>query len=308
MGRRCEEFVGVAVFHDAAGVHHGDGVGDPACGGQVVRDEHDGGAVVAATAQQVEGVVDQRPVQPGGGLVGDEQRRVGCQRERGDQALRHAAGQLVGVAVQVRRVEPDVDSEVVGVGAVTAVRPQRLGEQSPSGADRVQGGGRALRDQPDPTPAYPPGQVALAAGDQVDRVGAGVVQHGVAGGRGVAGQEAEQGVGQDGLAAAGLAHDGQQFAGPDGEAEIADRAHACVPEPELDAEAVDGEQRPGHHGAGRRRSGNGFGGGHRCSSARTRGSRRSRQRAARTAMARVTTTMTAPGARLAHQAPVSSDP
>ena len=135
-----------------------------------MRDEHDGGAVVAAAAQQVEGVVDQRPVQAGGGFVGDEQRRVGRQRERGDQTLGHATGQFVGVAVQVGRVEPDVDGEPVGVGAVAAVRPQRLGEQSPSGADRVEGGGRALRDQPDPASAYAAGQVALARGDQVDRV------------------------------------------------------------------------------------------------------------------------------------------
>ena len=70
-------------------------------GGEVVGDEQDGATVVDEAAQLVEGAVDQRRVEAGGGFVGEQQRRVAGQGEGGDDALRHAAGQLVRVAVQV---------------------------------------------------------------------------------------------------------------------------------------------------------------------------------------------------------------
>ncbi|MBM7785946.1 hypothetical protein JOD67_002626 [Tenggerimyces flavus] len=60
-----------------------------------MRDHEHGGAVVGEPAQGVGGPFDQRAVQAGGGLVGEDDLRAASQREREDHALRHPAGQLV---------------------------------------------------------------------------------------------------------------------------------------------------------------------------------------------------------------------
>ena len=169
--------------------HDRDGVGDPAGGGEVVGDEQDGGAGVAAAAQQVEGVVGQRPVEAGGGFVGEQQRRVRGEGEGGDQALGHAAGEFVGVTVEVGGVETDIGGEPVGGGgrggAGVPVRAQGLDQLPSTGTHPGQRGGGALRDQADDPATYLPGEVPFAAAEQVDRAGGGAA--GLPGGGGVTG-------------------------------------------------------------------------------------------------------------------------
>ena len=86
-----------------------------------------------------------------------------------------------------------------------AVRAQRLGELGAGGAHRGEVRGRALRDEPDAPPAHLPGEHPLRRGEQVERRRARLLQPGRPGDGGVAGQQAEQGVRQHRLAAAGLA-------------------------------------------------------------------------------------------------------
>ena len=101
---------------------------------------------------------------------------------------------------------------------------QGLGEQAAAGADRGEGGGGALRDQRDAPAAYLAGESPLAAAQQIDPA----VQLCPAGDGGVAGQQAEQGVGEHGFAAAGLADHGEQLAGLDGQGEVGDGVHDGV--------------------------------------------------------------------------------
>src|SRR5690606_41310454 len=70
-----EEALRLGQLDDAARVHDGHLVGDLFGGAQVVGDEQDGAALVAQPPQLGHGGVDERPVQAGGGLVGDDQRR-----------------------------------------------------------------------------------------------------------------------------------------------------------------------------------------------------------------------------------------
>lgn len=101
MGPGAEEGARVGEFDDAARVHDRDPVGDALGGGQVVRDHQQGVAVVHVAAQFVDRAVHQVAVQAGGRFVGEQQRGVADQRERGRGALGQPAGQFVRVAVEM---------------------------------------------------------------------------------------------------------------------------------------------------------------------------------------------------------------
>ena len=104
VGGPVEERVGVGGLDDPPRVHHRDAVGHLADDAEVVRDEQD--AHVEVAAQPVEQLEDLRlhgDVEGGRRLVGDEQ--LGLQRDghRDQQALPHAAGELVRVGVDPAR-------------------------------------------------------------------------------------------------------------------------------------------------------------------------------------------------------------
>ena len=82
------------------GIHHGDAVGGLGDHAHVVGDQHHGGAVLAAEPlQQRDDLRLHRHIERGGRLVGDDQFRLGGERERKHHALAHAAGELVRIGV-----------------------------------------------------------------------------------------------------------------------------------------------------------------------------------------------------------------
>ena len=84
-----------------AGVHDGDVVADVGDHAEVVADDdHRQAGVADQRAQQAEDLGLHGDVEGGGGLVGDQQLRLAGERQRDADALRHAAGQLVRVALQ----------------------------------------------------------------------------------------------------------------------------------------------------------------------------------------------------------------
>ena len=103
-----------ADLGDAAGIHDGDPVrrlGDHA---HVVGDEHDGGAVLAPEAlQERDDLRLHRDVERGRRLVGDDELGLGAERERDHDALAHAAGELVRIAVDapLRRRDADLGEQ-----------------------------------------------------------------------------------------------------------------------------------------------------------------------------------------------------
>ncbi len=79
---------------------HGDVVGHLGDHAEIVGDQDDGGAGVAAqAAHQVEDLRLDGDVERGGRLVGDQQPRAAGQRHGDHGALAHAAGQLVRIVV-----------------------------------------------------------------------------------------------------------------------------------------------------------------------------------------------------------------
>ena len=98
---RMDHGIDRSDLDDPARVHHRDavaGLGDHA---HVVGDEHDRGAVLLAEAlQQRNDLRLDRDVERGGRLVGDDQARLAGKRQGDDDALAHAAGELVRILVE----------------------------------------------------------------------------------------------------------------------------------------------------------------------------------------------------------------
>jgi hypothetical protein len=95
-----------ADLDDAPGVHDRDAVGGLGDHAHVVRHQHHRGAVVAAQAlQHLDDLRLDRHVERRRRLVGDDELRLRGERERDDDALAHAARELVRVVVD-RRAAP----------------------------------------------------------------------------------------------------------------------------------------------------------------------------------------------------------
>lgn len=238
--------------------------------------------------QFVHRTVHQLPVETGGRLVGEQQRRVTDQGQGGRGALGEAAGELVGMEVEVvlgksgplgRRQDRVLEPR-------SAPYPLQLGyylaQLRANGAYGREVGGRALGHEADP--AAPDGayQGAFVGGEEVQ-----IAQKRLARGLRVAGEQAEEGRGEDGLAAAALAEQGEALAGQDVEARVGDRGDgAAVRHEETHRQAAYGQDGGRHC--------------HSMSSDRRRGLIRSRQAPASPATARVGTMMRRPGKSVGH--------
>ena len=234
-----------ADLDDPAGVHHGDAVGGLGDHAHVVGDQHHRGAVVAAEAlQELDDLRLDRDVERGGGLVGDDEARVGAEGEGDHHALAHPAGELVRVVVDapLGRRDADLPQQLDGTGArLGRVHRQvlfdRLGDLAPDGVERIQRRERVLEDRPD----APAADLAhLLAGEIVD---AGAFQQDLAPGDspGALEQADDRGAG-DRLARARFAHHPQHLARRDVEAHVIDGDQGSAPGVELDAEVFDLEE------------------------------------------------------------------
>ena len=141
-----------AGFDDVAGVHDRDPVrllGDQR---EVVGDQHHRHVVLGAqAAQQRHDLRLHRDVQRGGGFVGDQHAGIQRHRHRDQEALPHAAGELVRVGVQPGLGLRDADARhqfdglALGfLGLHALVDPERLGELGTDGVERVERGERVL--------------------------------------------------------------------------------------------------------------------------------------------------------------------
>ena len=110
--------VGGAALDDGAVAHDRDIVGDRADDGEVVADEEAGEAVLLLQpADQLEDPGLDGDVESAGGFVGDEQLGVEGEGAGDGDALALAAGELVGEAGGVRRLEVDRLEQLGDAGA-----------------------------------------------------------------------------------------------------------------------------------------------------------------------------------------------
>ena len=129
----AEDLAHDGALDDASVAHDGDVVGHISDDGHVVGDEEDRHALVPGQgAQQVEDPRLDGDVERGGGLVGDEDRRVAGHGQGDAGALQLAAGELVGVGAG-DALEHFTIGMVSTVGAVGTVLPARTAAQPHSG-------------------------------------------------------------------------------------------------------------------------------------------------------------------------------
>ena len=208
---------------DTAGIHHRHPVGGLGDHAHVVGDQHDAGAVlVAETAEQRGDLGLDRDIERGGRLVGDDQLRLGGERQRNDDPLAHPARELVRLMVDPlgRRRDADLGQQVDRTGTG---RPAAQAEMQADGLDqllsdreeRVQRGQRILEDRADLAAAHllhrpvaepvdaPAADVDLARGDAPRRL-----------------EQPQNGKPGHRLAGAGIADDAQDFAGRDAERDV----------------------------------------------------------------------------------------
>ena len=147
-----------ADLGDPARIHHRDPIGGFGDHAHVVSDQHHRRAVIAPEA------LDQRDdlrlhgdVERGGRLVGDDQFRLGADRQRDHDALAHAAGELVRVGVDpfLRRRDADLGQKIDGALARRGLRkahvgPDRLDDLVADPVERIEAGQRILEDHADP--------------------------------------------------------------------------------------------------------------------------------------------------------------
>ena len=239
---RMSQDRGRGTFLDhAARVHHGDPVGDRADDQDVVAHVDDREARLAA--QAIDLGEDPRlgdDVETGRRLVHDDDRRRADDRDGDGEPLLLTAGELVHEAPLERPVAGQIDAlQHVGhrelpIGALGVVA-EHLGDLVADAERWVEGGGGILRDVGDELSPRPPKR-ALRLREQL------LVTHGDRPALDLRPRPrvCEQGEGRRRLAAARLADDPEDLAGPHRERDVLDDRR---PSDELDPQLVDIEHR-----------------------------------------------------------------
>jgi hypothetical protein len=212
-----------------------------------VRDEQDAHPdPVPHRDQQLEDLRLDRHVQRGRRLVGDEDLRLARERHRDHHALAHPTGELVRIGVHPppRVGDPDHLEHLDGTRggrppAAAAVAPHRLADLVPDGERGVQARHRLLEDHGDLVAAHV-AQRPLVQGREVAILEPDASPRPPARrGR----DQAEDGQPGHGLAGAGLADEPDDLAFGHRERHVAHDVGPAVVGREVDAEAVDVQQR-----------------------------------------------------------------
>ena len=210
-----EDLLGGAALAVGAGVHDHDLIAHLGDDAQVVGDHDDGHAqLLLERLHELEDLGLDGDVERRGGLVGDQD--IGLARERhGDHdALAHAAGVLVRVLLHALLGVVDADEaqhldRTVPCLPLVAVGVERdgLDELVPDGVGGVQRGHRVLEDDRDLVAAHIAHDLLARTHEllpvELDGTGDDLT---------CGGEDLHDGVGGDGLAGTGLAHDAEDLA------------------------------------------------------------------------------------------------
>ena len=248
-----------APLGDPAGVHDGDVVRRLGDHPKVVGDQDDGRPVrLLEVADQVEDLSLHRHVERGRRLVGDQDLGVEGERHGDHDALSHAAGELVRVAVDSLGCarDPDLPERFERAAPRDSLRDvlvslDRLDDLPPHLVERMERRQRILEDHRDALSADVP-QLVRRKGQKVEPV----EENAPFDGRIRKPRETHDGQGRDALARPGLTDDPQRAAAVEGEGDAVDGIDDAVASREANSQVLDLEQRhlsTGPVGRGRRR-------------------------------------------------------
>src|SRR6185312_8758148 len=249
MARPLDDVAQRPDLGDAPGIHDRHAVGSLGDHADVVGDQHHRHAMVAAELlQERDDLRLDGDVERGGRLVGDDELRIAAQRQRDDDALTHAAREMVRIVVEAlcRGRDADFGQELDRPRARLArrhlaVRRDRLDELSPDAVERIEAGQRVLENCADALAADVP---QLLRREVVDAL-AGEDDAPCRDAPGPVDEADDRGAGH-GFAGAGFADHAQHFTGADLERYIVDRHQRCPPRREFDAQMLDAKQRLRH--------------------------------------------------------------
>ncbi|SNS29438.1 hypothetical protein SAMN06893096_10396 [Geodermatophilus pulveris] len=228
------------------GVHDQDPVGHAGHHAEVVGDQHHGRpGLLERGLQHLEDLRLHGDVQGRRGLVGDDHVGLVGHRDRDDDALAHAAGELVRVGPQpvLGLRDADQGEQLGGPGGgglgrqVPVVDAQRLLDLLPDAVDRVEGGHRVLEDHRDAL-AADAGHLAVPLVEQL----VAAVAHRPGDPRRLR-QQAHDGQAGHRLARPGLTDDAEDLAGLQRVVDAPDGVHQAVLGREPHVEVAHGQQR-----------------------------------------------------------------
>lgn len=227
------------LLGELARVHHHDRVGDVRGQSEVVGHEDHAGdqALVAESREGADDRLLVGDVQGGGDLVGDEDGRVEQRGDHHDGALLHSPGQLDRIAVQDVAFQADQGEPPVELVRVHGDAPggEEFADHAADAAGRVERAHRVLGHERDLVEAV--GVHRPVVGERqfvaVQRHGAAHVPHPAV--------EADEGLAQGGLAAAGLARQAQDLAVRQVEADAVQGPDLATQRAVVDPQIVDGQ-------------------------------------------------------------------
>ena len=289
------------LLDDLAGVHHDDARAVLRHNAEIVRDEEDGRAQAAREiGEQLEDLRLDGDVERGRRLVGDDERGVHDERHRDDDALAHAAGELMRIFPRalLGRGDADEREHLDRLGPRVALGRPRvdardLADLVADGEHRVQRRHRLLEHHRDAIASHVL-HLALRQTEQVASLEAHDAARLDAPGRAHEAQDGERG---DALAASRLPDDADRLAHADGERHAVHGAGDAVVRIEVGMEVLDLEQ--GRRHASEAKSASVLPRGS-C-----RGSNASRKASASALHANTVTRMASPGNSVTHHSSVT---
>jgi len=228
MGWRVENLMFGAEFDDASGIHYGDAVGDLRNNSKIMRDEEHGEVELGAEfGEQGENLRLDRDIECGGGFVGDKQLRMVHDGHGDHNALAHAAGELVRIVAGASGGIRDGDI-IHGIDcALPRLALRHLVVRQHGFRDLIAHPHDGIERRHGLLENHRDARAAELAHGVVRKIGE-IASHAIPGevdfARDVclSREQAHDGKGCDRFAGAGFADQAQNFAGCDGEVEIAD--------------------------------------------------------------------------------------
>jgi hypothetical protein len=230
MGGGCKYLVDRPGFHQTAGIHHRDAVGDLAGHADVVRDEDDRHSQFPLQLPEQQQHLDlHRGIERGRGVVGEQKLGSARQGKRDHGALAQAARQLVRIGVKPARGGGDLHQLEQVKGAPAGRRARHmlvhahvLGDLLPDREGRIERGRGLLKDHRHQRAA----DAEKLARRQCPDVDAGDPDLAAHARR--RRQQADQRAQGHAFAGTGFAHQAQHFAGPQREAHAVEQGQIHI--------------------------------------------------------------------------------